>query len=150
MGLLRKIIRAVGTLVGGQDDNAELQRRLNELSGLPASGHRQVVEDRPSQRDWEDVVDPPRASRGRRSPRSPVRFGLDELVSRSGLSAEALLAATPTYRSVTVPKRSGGQRVLRVPDPATKAIQRRLLHSVLDGIPIHPALRTASSGVGRS
>jgi hypothetical protein len=59
-------------------------------------------------------------------------------VSRSGLSAEALLSATPTYRSVTVPKRSGGQRVLRVPDPATKAIQRRLLHSVLDGIPIHP------------
>jgi hypothetical protein len=74
-----------------------------------------------------------------RSPDSPVRFGLDELVTRSGLGAETLLGATPTYRSVAVPKRSGGERVLRVPDLATKAIQRRLLHSVLDGIPIHPA-----------
>jgi hypothetical protein len=60
-------------------------------------------------------------------------------VTRTGLAAADLLAASPTYRSVTVPKRSGGERLLRVPDPATKAIQRRLLHSVFDGIPIHPA-----------
>jgi hypothetical protein len=83
-----------------------------------------------------------RAHTGRRVPRSeqsPVRFGLDELVTRSGLRGEDLLAVAPAYRSVRVPKRSGGERVLRVPDPATKAIQRRLLHSVFDGIPIHPA-----------
>lgn len=96
-----------------------VQRRLTKLSNTRAAAA-------PSRR-------------GPRSPRSPVRFGLDELVTRSGLSAAELLAATPTYRSVSVPKRSGGQRVLRVPDPATKAIQRRLLHSVLDGIPVHPA-----------
>ena len=31
------------------------------------------------------------------------------------------------------------QRELRVPDPATKAIQRRLLHGLLDRVPVHPA-----------
>lgn len=77
--------------------------------------------------------------RARRTAHSPIRFGLDELVARSGLRSEDLLAARPTYRSVRVPKRSGGERVLRVPDAPTKAIQRSLLHSVLDRVPIHPA-----------
>jgi len=78
-------------------------------------------------------------SRAPRPSYSRVRFGLDELVTRSGLRGEDLLALSPAYRSVRVPKRSGGERVLRVPDPATKTIQRRLLHGVFDGIPIHPA-----------
>ncbi len=74
-----------------------------------------------------------------RSGDSPTRFDIDELVRRTGLSVQELSAVTPTYRSVRVPKRSGGERILRVPDDATKAIQRRLLHSVLDGVPTHPA-----------
>jgi RNA-directed DNA polymerase len=77
--------------------------------------------------------------RRRETARSPVRFDLNELAARSGLAADALLAATPTYRTVRVPKRSGGERTLRVPDDATKAIQRQLLHRVLDRVPAHPA-----------
>jgi RNA-directed DNA polymerase len=82
-----------------------------------------------------------RASARRRSASvpSPVRFDLVELAARSGLSAEVLLAATPTYRTVRVPKRSGGERTLRVPDDATKAIQRQLLHRVLNRVPVHAA-----------
>jgi len=74
-----------------------------------------------------------------RTPRSPVRFGLTELERRTGLAPADLIGATPAYRSVSIPKRSGGQRELRVPDPATKAIQRRLLHGLLDRVPVHPA-----------
>lgn len=77
---------------------------------------------------------------GHRSADSQVRFGLDELVTRSGLSLETLRDTLPTYRSVSIPKRSGsGERVLRVPDDAAKAVQRRLLHGVLDRVPVHPA-----------
>ena len=77
--------------------------------------------------------------RQRRSAPSPTRFDLNELASRSGLPVETLLAASPTYRTVRVPKRSGGERTLRVPDDATKAIQRQLLHRVLDRVPVHAA-----------
>jgi retron-type reverse transcriptase len=83
------------------------------------------------------------AGGGRRHPHtgdSPVRFGLDELAARSGLTIESLRAMRPTYHSVRVPKRSGGERVLRVPDGATKAMQRRLLRGVLGRVPVHPAV----------
>ena len=88
----------------------------------------------------------PRRPGGRRPPDSPVRFGLDELARRSGVPIAELKAAAPAYRSVRVPKRSGGERTLRVPDPATKAIQRHLLHGVLDRVPIHPAAHGFESG----
>jgi RNA-directed DNA polymerase len=64
---------------------------------------------------------------------------MNELAARSGLSAEALVGAAPTYRTVRVAKRSGGERTLRVPDAATKALQRQLLHRVLGHVPVHPA-----------
>jgi hypothetical protein len=70
---------------------------------------------------------------------SPTRFGLEELARRTGLSVDELRAAQPTYRRVQVPKRSGGTRDLLVPDPATKALQRRLLQRVLARIPAHQA-----------
>jgi RNA-directed DNA polymerase len=42
-----------------------------------------------------------------------------------------------TYRFV--PKASGKWRLLEKPKPRLKALQRRLLHDLLDGIPPHPA-----------
>jgi len=89
---------------------------------------------------------PHRGRRAHRSGASPVRFGLGELASRSGLSADVLRIARPTYRTVRVPKRSGGERVLRVPDVGTKAIQRHLLHGVLDRVPIHEAAHGFARG----
>jgi RNA-directed DNA polymerase len=70
---------------------------------------------------------------------SPTRFDIEELARRTGLTLAELRAARPTYRRVSVPKRSGGTRELLVPADATKALQRRLLRRVLARIPIHPA-----------
>jgi RNA-directed DNA polymerase len=70
---------------------------------------------------------------------SPTRFDIHELARRTGLTVEELRAARPAYRRVTVPKRSGRERLLLVPDDATKALQRRLLRRVLARVPVHPA-----------
>jgi hypothetical protein len=43
------------------------------------------------------------------------------------------------YRYRTLPRRGGVVRVTERPKPRLKAIQRRLLHEVLDWIPAHPA-----------
>ena len=56
-----------------------------------------------------------------------------------GLTVADLRAARPTYRHVPIRKRSGGLRMLLVPDDATKALQRRLLRRVLARIPVHAA-----------
>jgi hypothetical protein len=70
---------------------------------------------------------------------SPTRYGITALAARIGSTVEELRAAQPTYRRVAVPKRSGGTRVLFVPDAATKALQRRLLRSVIGRARVHPA-----------
>ena len=43
------------------------------------------------------------------------------------------------YVRYTVPKRSGGQRVILAPKSELKALQRKILHEVLSQIPAHPA-----------
>ncbi|ALV08651.1 reverse transcriptase family protein [Roseateles depolymerans] len=43
------------------------------------------------------------------------------------------------YRAVLVPKRRGGLRLIEAPMPALKAVQRRLLRSLLDLVPVHEA-----------
>lgn len=77
----------------------------------------------------------------RRHPRgpSPVRFDVDELARRLGLEAGELRSARPSYTRFTIPKRGGGVRQIVAPDPATKALQRRILHRLLARLPVHPA-----------
>jgi hypothetical protein len=70
---------------------------------------------------------------------SPTRFGVADLARRTGLTVEELQRARPVYRTVRVPKRSGGMRELQVPDAATKTIQRRLLRRLIGGVRVHPA-----------
>jgi RNA-directed DNA polymerase len=41
------------------------------------------------------------------------------------------------YRYSVVTKRSGGTRLLEAPKPRLKAIQRRILHEILDVVPVH-------------
>jgi len=43
-------------------------------------------------------------------------------------------------------KRRGGQRLVEAPKPLLKAVQRRLLHHILDRIPAHPAARGFRAG----
>jgi hypothetical protein len=43
------------------------------------------------------------------------------------------------YRQQLVPKRSGGWRLLEVPEPHLRAVQRRLLGQLLNGLPPHAA-----------
>lgn len=41
------------------------------------------------------------------------------------------------YHRTWLPKRSGGFRLIEVPKPRIKAVQRRVLHRILDAIPAH-------------
>jgi hypothetical protein len=43
------------------------------------------------------------------------------------------------YRYSRLPRASGPPRVLEAPKPRLKALQRRILHEVLDVVPVHPA-----------
>lgn len=64
---------------------------------------------------------------------------VDDLATRLGTTADALRAATCSYREVHIPKRRGGTRRLLIPDDVTKAMQRRILRRVLAGLRAHPA-----------
>ncbi len=48
-------------------------------------------------------------------------------------------AFAPNYHIQQIPKRSGGVRVLHVPDEATRRLQRRILRRVLGRLRAHPA-----------
>lgn len=80
-----------------------------------------------------------RAGEGRDTPSGQPRFGLPDLVRRLGLSQADLRAIRPSYHSFDVPKRSGGTRRLAAPDPALKAIQKRILRRVLGRLKAHSA-----------
>jgi RNA-directed DNA polymerase len=50
------------------------------------------------------------------------------------------------YRYRLVPRRSGLPRVIEAPKPRLKALQRRLLHELLDRVPAHPAAHGFTRG----
>ena len=89
---------------------------------------------------------------------------IEELAEALGIDAAHLadLAATANsrYRYHTIPKANGTRRPLAEPGRDLKAIQRRLLDRVLNGVPLHPAatayhrgasvVANASQHVGRS
>jgi retron-type reverse transcriptase len=45
----------------------------------------------------------------------------------------------PRYTERSIRKRSGGRRILQIPDSATRDLQRAILHRVLAGLKAHPA-----------
>jgi len=73
-----------------------------------------------------------RARRGR-------GLGVAELARRLGIDAEQLRAVEPRYHARAIPKRRGGQRVLLIPDPELKKLQRRILGRLLRRLRAHPA-----------
>ena len=52
------------------------------------------------------------------------------------------------YHRAEVPKRDGGVRVLRVPDPVLKDIQRRIARVLLSGMPVSPHATAYRYGAG--
>lgn len=55
----------------------------------------------------------------------------------------AWLAGPPnpaySYRRFTIPKRRGGERTIDAPSEDLKSLQRRILHKLLNPLPVHPA-----------
>jgi RNA-directed DNA polymerase len=74
------------------------------------------------------AVEPPR----------PGPLGVDELVRRLGVGERELRDLPVSYRSLTLPKRTGGVRSLAVPSSALKAMQRRILRGLLRNLLAHP------------
>jgi RNA-directed DNA polymerase len=70
--------------------------------------------------------------------RPPGPLGVDELVRRLGMSEAELRAVPVSYTRFTVPKRTGGVRTLTAPNPALKAVQRRILRRLLGRLRAHP------------
>lgn len=72
-----------------------------------------------------------------------VRLGrgksLEKLAKRLQLEPDQLRAFQPTYRSAIIKKRSGGERKLAIPDPATKQLQRTILRRLLKRLRVHPS-----------
>lgn len=81
------------------------------------------------------------AGGGHDEPLPPPSQGRDatELARRLGMRTEDLLGFTPAYAPFTLPKRSGGVRLIMAPNPATKELQRRILRRVLARLRAHPA-----------
>lgn len=68
------------------------------------------------------------------------RYTLSDLRNRLGLTEDEWSALKPpVYRTAMIPKRSGGQRMLEIPDPDTMKLQRRVLHRLLKGLSAHKA-----------
>ncbi len=63
-----------------------------------------------------------------------------------GLERTVDAEALRHYRYHLVPRRSGLARVIESPKPRLKAIQRRLLHELLDRVPAHPAAHGFTRG----
>ena len=69
-----------------------------------------------------------------------------ELARRLALEPNSLQTFTPQYRIVHIPKRSGGQLQLAIPDDKTKALQRKILRRVLGRLQAHPAAHAYERG----
>ncbi len=68
----------------------------------------------------------------------PDRYDLNNLMTRLGMTEEDVRNFTaPVYREVRIPKRTGGTRLLEIPDRQTLALQRRILRRLLTRLKAH-------------
>jgi retron-type reverse transcriptase len=61
-----------------------------------------------------------------------------ELARHLGMEPADLQGVRPQYQRFKIPKRSGGVREIAAPEPALKALQRRILRRVLGRLKCHP------------
>jgi RNA-directed DNA polymerase len=71
---------------------------------------------------------------------------LDWYADVRGLERHVADEALRQYRCAWVPRRTGPPRLLEAPKPRLKAVQRRVLHEILDAIPAHPAAHGFTRG----
>jgi hypothetical protein len=71
---------------------------------------------------------------------------VEELSRRLGLLPEELKTFQPRYREIEIRKRSGGKRLLCVPDDSLKLLQRRILRRLLARLRCHPAAKGFQRG----
>jgi RNA-directed DNA polymerase len=64
---------------------------------------------------------------------------LDWFADARGLNAEVGVGALHHYAFRWLPKRRGGYRLVEAPKSRLKALQRRVLHEILDQVPAHAA-----------
>lgn len=69
-----------------------------------------------------------------------------ELARRLDYPLPELLVFEPRYQQVSIRKRSGGSRLLQVPDRETKKLQRRILDRLLSRLRVHAAARGFERG----
>ena len=62
-----------------------------------------------------------------------------ELAEWLGISRDELFAIVPAYQEFTIPKKSGGVRLIQAPSSELKAVQRRILRRLLAGLKSHDA-----------
>jgi len=72
-------------------------------------------------------------------------LGVAELARRLGVP-ESRLSLKPAYQPRPIPKRSGGTRLLHVPDDDLKDLQRKILRRLLKRLRCHPAARGFQAG----
>lgn len=73
---------------------------------------------------------------------------LDWLADPAGWRAPPAPAPVEHYRNHWQPKRQGGHRLIEAPKPRLRALQRRILHGILDHVPVHPAAMGCVRGRG--
>ena len=75
---------------------------------------------------------------------------LEQLQIQTGLSEKQIeryaSTASKRYKSYTIPKRTGGVRVIHQPSQAIKALQRWLVHTLIRHFPIHECATAYSKG----
>jgi len=81
--------------------------------------------------------------------RLPVFVEYSELAEAMGLSVPELrflafnrrVSQVSHYRRYTIPKKTGGERLISAPMPRLKKAQKWILENILTGIDVHPAAR---------
>ena len=63
---------------------------------------------------------------------------LDWLSDERRIHGRATQPVFQHYRYAAIPKATGATRLLEAPKPRLKALQRRILHGILDAVPLHP------------
>ncbi len=73
-------------------------------------------------------------------------LSIGDLADRLKMSKTNLVQHDAQYRTATIPKRSGGKRILHVPDDATKQLQRKLLQQLIERLAIHDCVHGFRKG----
>ena len=89
-------------------------------------------------KDTRNVRRGKRGKTSRSKPEQPKRkLTVRDLGIRLEMSEPDLMRHAVQYKTVAISKRSGGKRILHVPDSVSKQLQRQLLRQLIGRLPIH-------------